>query len=418
MLPLTLEDVSFAAGGRTIIDRVSCEFTPGPRTVILGPNGAGKSVLMRLCHGLLTPTAGRIAWRGRQDERRPRAQAMVFQRPVMLRRAALGNVTYGLKLAGVARTERDRRAREVLDAVGLSAIATRPARVLSGGEQQKLALARAWALTPEVLFLDCRREPDQAQHARSSARRRDPCERDQDRHDRIISPGARLNLTDEIPVHQRRSHSGSCARRALLCAAVDNGSGRLSFIKGVAMELKRIGVRVACLLLAFGCASEHRRAAVHPRWLRQRVDGAVRVVRPHPAGVRAQHRNPKLRVVALGTGERWIARREEAADVVVFVHAGGRGEFLREGHGVQRFPIMYNDFVVVGPNGSAGTRGDAARRRIPQDQECRAVRLAWRPQRHASPRSTSGRWPASTSRRKRPVVSRDGPDGARAEGRR
>jgi tungstate transport system ATP-binding protein len=79
---------------------------------------------------------------------------MVFQRPVMLRRAALGNVTYGLKLAGVARTERDRRAREVLDAVGLSAIANRPARVLSGGEQQKLALARAWALTPEVLFLD------------------------------------------------------------------------------------------------------------------------------------------------------------------------------------------------------------------------------------------------------------------------
>ena len=149
-----LEDVSFAAGGRTIIDRVSCELTPGPRTVILGPNGSGKSVLMRLCHGLLTPTAGRIVWRGSRDERRPRAQAMVFQRPVMLRRAALGNVTYGLELAGVARTERDRRAREVLDAVGLSAIASRPARVLSGGEQQKLALARAWALTPEVLFLD------------------------------------------------------------------------------------------------------------------------------------------------------------------------------------------------------------------------------------------------------------------------
>ena len=154
MLPLTVENVSFVAGGRTIIDRVSCEFTPGPRTVILGPNGSGKSVLMRLCHGLLTPTAGRIVWRGSRDERRPRAQAMVFQRPVMLRRAALANVTYGLELAGVARAARDRRAREVLDAVGLSAIAGRPARVLSGGEQQKLALARAWALTPEVLFLD------------------------------------------------------------------------------------------------------------------------------------------------------------------------------------------------------------------------------------------------------------------------
>jgi tungstate transport system ATP-binding protein len=154
VLPLVLEDVSYVAGGRAIIDRVSCEFTPGPRTVILGPNGSGKSVLMRLCHGLLTPTAGRVVWRGGRDDRRPRAQAMVFQRPVMLRRAALGNVTYGLELAGVARAERDRRAREVLDAVGLTPIANRPARVLSGGEQQKLALARAWALTPEVLFLD------------------------------------------------------------------------------------------------------------------------------------------------------------------------------------------------------------------------------------------------------------------------
>ena len=154
MLPLILDNVSFVAGGRAIIDRVSCEFTPGPRTVILGANGSGKSVLMRLCHGLLTPTSGRIAWQGSRDERRPRAQAMVFQRPVMLRRSALGNVTYGLKLAGVGSAERERRARDVVEAVGLASVAQRPARVLSGGEQQKLALARAWALTPEVLFLD------------------------------------------------------------------------------------------------------------------------------------------------------------------------------------------------------------------------------------------------------------------------
>jgi tungstate transport system ATP-binding protein len=154
MLPLILEEVSFTAGGRTIIDRLSCEFTPGPRTLILGPNGAGKSVLMRLCHGLLEPTSGRIVWSGSRGERRPREQAMVFQRPVMLRRSAIGNVTYGLMLARVSRGERILRAQEVLDAVGLSAAAHRPARVLSGGEQQKLALARAWALRPEVLFLD------------------------------------------------------------------------------------------------------------------------------------------------------------------------------------------------------------------------------------------------------------------------
>jgi tungstate transport system ATP-binding protein len=151
VLPLVLDEVSFAVRGKTIIDRVSCELAAGPRTVILGPNGAGKSVLMRLCHGLLAPTSGRVEWRGRSNGRR---QAMVFQRPVMLRRSALANVTYALKLAGVAKHERRLRAEDVLEAVGLSSVATRAARVLSGGEQQKLALARAWALGPEVLFLD------------------------------------------------------------------------------------------------------------------------------------------------------------------------------------------------------------------------------------------------------------------------
>ncbi|OGA49931.1 MAG: ABC transporter ATP-binding protein [Betaproteobacteria bacterium RIFCSPLOWO2_12_FULL_62_13] len=154
MLPLELKDVCYRVNGKTIIDRISCAITAGPRTVILGPNGAGKSVLMRLCHGLLTPTAGAIVWRGTNGTRRPRQQAMVFQRPVMLRRSALANVVYGLKLAEVSRTERELRARDVLEAVGLADRAGRPARVLSGGEQQRLALARAWVLGPEVLFLD------------------------------------------------------------------------------------------------------------------------------------------------------------------------------------------------------------------------------------------------------------------------
>jgi tungstate transport system ATP-binding protein len=154
LLPLELENVRFVVAGRTIIHDVSCVIEAGARTVILGPNGAGKSVLLRLCHGLLAPSAGRIVWRGAERARRRVKQAMVFQRPVMLRRSAMANVTYALALAGVPRHERSARAESALRAVGLSHAAARPARVLSGGEQQKLALARAWAIEPDVFFLD------------------------------------------------------------------------------------------------------------------------------------------------------------------------------------------------------------------------------------------------------------------------
>jgi tungstate transport system ATP-binding protein len=151
ILPLKLEEVFFVAGGRVIIERISAEIGAGPSTIILGANGAGKSVLMRLMHGLLAPASGKIAWSSADTAR---LQAMVFQRPVLLRRSAIANVTYALKLARVPRAERERLALEALESVGLAAFARRPARVLSGGEQQRLALARAWALHPEVLFLD------------------------------------------------------------------------------------------------------------------------------------------------------------------------------------------------------------------------------------------------------------------------
>jgi tungstate transport system ATP-binding protein len=151
-LPLVLRDVSFAAGGVTILDRISLTLEAGKRTVILGPNGAGKSVLLRLCHGLLRPAAGTIEWRGARARRRP--DAMVFQRPVMLRRSVRANVEYGLKLAGIGKFDRRAVAMQRLEAVGLARLAARPARRLSGGEQQRVALARAWALDPALLFLD------------------------------------------------------------------------------------------------------------------------------------------------------------------------------------------------------------------------------------------------------------------------
>ena len=154
ILPLELENISYAVNGQAIIRGVTLRIAAGPSTIILGANGAGKSVLMRLMHGLLVPSAGTIRWGERDSARVRRRQAMVFQRPIMLRRSALANVTYALELAGVAGAEREAQALAALDEVGMRHLAARPARVLSGGEQQRLALARAWALHPEVLFLD------------------------------------------------------------------------------------------------------------------------------------------------------------------------------------------------------------------------------------------------------------------------
>jgi tungstate transport system ATP-binding protein len=153
ILPLALHELSFSVRGKTILEPLSLEIAAGPSTIILGANGAGKSVLMRLMHGLLAPTSGRVQWAEAEAGRVRRAQAMVFQRPVMLRRTALANVRYALEAAGAAQ-DNERRALDALDEVGLRQVAGQPARALSGGEQQRLALARAWALHPEVLFLD------------------------------------------------------------------------------------------------------------------------------------------------------------------------------------------------------------------------------------------------------------------------
>lgn len=149
-LPLTLDKVTLEIGGTPILSDIDLRLDAGSRTVIVGPNGAGKSTLLRLCHGLIAPTRGRIEWSGDARDR----QAMVFQRPSMLRRSLLANVAFGLKLRGMAQGQREALAHAMLARVGLADLAARPARVLSGGEQQRAALARAWALAPDILFLD------------------------------------------------------------------------------------------------------------------------------------------------------------------------------------------------------------------------------------------------------------------------
>ncbi len=154
ILPLRLTGVSFEAAGHCLLDDISFELERGPLTVILGPNGAGKSLLLKICHGLLAPVRGEVDWQSTSKLLVRSRQAMVFQQPVLLRRSVAANIDYVLRLRGVAKQERRQRIEACLQLAGLAHLERRGARVLSGGERQKLALARAWAVHPEIVFLD------------------------------------------------------------------------------------------------------------------------------------------------------------------------------------------------------------------------------------------------------------------------
>jgi tungstate transport system ATP-binding protein len=154
ILPLAVSKLSYQLGRKRLIDEISFVLEPGPCSVLLGPNGAGKTLILRLFHGLLDPSGGSIEWRGPGAADASRQLAMVFQRPVLLRRSVAANVDYAMRLRGLSRRRRAARSARVLEATGLDAMAHRGARQLSVGEQQRLALARAWALRPQVLLLD------------------------------------------------------------------------------------------------------------------------------------------------------------------------------------------------------------------------------------------------------------------------
>lgn len=150
LLPLVMHDLVLRFGETSVLDGVSLELGKTGCTVVMGPNGAGKSLLLRLLHGLIQPTSGTISWGGKTPDQVMPRQALVFQKPVLLRRSVAANIDFVLKARGKDRG----RCSDLLDHVSLAHKADQPARLLSGGEAQRLALARALATDPEVLFLD------------------------------------------------------------------------------------------------------------------------------------------------------------------------------------------------------------------------------------------------------------------------
>lgn len=146
---VTLQDVVIKRQAKTVLGPVSLSLATGGITVVMGPNGAGKTTLLRALHGVERLSSGTLAWAGARD-----AQAFIFQSPIMLRRSVRQNLAYPLQLIGQNKAQIAPQVLEWAERTGLTEALDRPAPRLSGGERQKLALARALIRQPAVLFLD------------------------------------------------------------------------------------------------------------------------------------------------------------------------------------------------------------------------------------------------------------------------
>ncbi|MDG1077730.1 MAG: ATP-binding cassette domain-containing protein [Planktotalea sp.] len=152
-MSLTLSQAVVKRRGKRILGPVDLHLSTAEITIVLGPNGAGKTTLLRVLHGVERLSSGELAL-SKPDAQARQEQAYVFQSPIMLRRTVRANLAYPLELLGTARPIIKQKVEHWAERIGLADALERHAPRLSGGEKQKLALARALIRSPDVLFLD------------------------------------------------------------------------------------------------------------------------------------------------------------------------------------------------------------------------------------------------------------------------
>lgn len=153
-LPLHIQHLHVEKKGNTLLNDINLSIESTNVTVILGPNGAGKSLLLRIAHGLELPNKGTLKWNTQLPQPQQSWRAFIFQKPVLLRRSVRANLEYVLSLHKVEKSKHNQLIEDALKHTGLFHLAERNARVLSGGEQQRLNIARAWVLQPKVILFD------------------------------------------------------------------------------------------------------------------------------------------------------------------------------------------------------------------------------------------------------------------------
>ena len=151
---LHVSNVLVRRRGKDILGPISVSISEPGISLIMGPNGSGKTTLLRLMHGLERPRQGLIVWKKNDLQTVAPTQAFVFQEPILLRRSVLENLKYPLSLKRVDKDEIDKRSKSACEKIGLATAIDQDAHMLSGGEKQKLAVARALIDRPQVLFLD------------------------------------------------------------------------------------------------------------------------------------------------------------------------------------------------------------------------------------------------------------------------